>query len=279
MKKCLVLAGLATCSLSFGQFFQDNFETEVGSAGGTVLNGQNGWYLPSVGGVDGNVYTYGGNALGFPQHPNGGNQFAGAASPGNNNVRSQHDVNFASRTTWTMWVDFCFNYTGLPPGVNNLGSVSLQPSGASNYLQTLYAFGDVNNPTTYNCTFGAADAAGIAAFATFKSAGPEWNGLLFNHWYHQSISWDYTTNQITRTTLQDVTAGGSMFVYSPTDWYLSGGANNVMGQATATGVRLFVSGGLGNVGGYDNLSIVPEPATGIFALASLGAMVFRRRKR
>lgn len=49
----------------------------TGSAGGTVITGQDAFYIPVVDSQDGLVYTYTGNALGLPQNPNGGSQFAG----------------------------------------------------------------------------------------------------------------------------------------------------------------------------------------------------------
>lgn len=284
MKKCLIAGSLCLCASAFGQY-STGFEAAEGYAatpGGTIITGQQGWYLPAVtGSVDGNVYTYASNALGFPTNPApGGEQFAGATFT-TGSVRMQHAVNYSAGGNWTLGIDFCFSYTGQPPGVNNLGSVSLQPSTTANICQTLYRFTDPNNPTTYEAVIGNAPAAGLPAGTPLNltSPGTDWQGLIFNHWYHQTLSWDFTSNSITNTTLKDMTAGGPTFSFDPTGWYLQGGANNVEGLPQPTDVRMFVSGGVGNNGGYDNLSLTPVPEPATFAALGLGALLVLRRRR
>ena len=77
----LVAAGAAMVMASAASAqFETEFEapTYPGSADGTVLTGQDGWYLPS--GIDQHVYTYTDNVLGLPANPNGGDQFIGGTS-------------------------------------------------------------------------------------------------------------------------------------------------------------------------------------------------------
>ena len=73
-----VVAILAVGQSASAQFFSD-FEAPlyVGSAGGTSITGQDGFYIPVADSLDGLVYTYAGNVLGIVQNPNGGSQFAG----------------------------------------------------------------------------------------------------------------------------------------------------------------------------------------------------------
>jgi hypothetical protein len=235
--------------------------------------------------LDGSVFTHAGDALNKVALASGGNQFAGAASANAATpYRMQHALPLAASGIWTMSVDFNFDFSGVPPVANNLGSISLQPSTTNNAFQTLYAFDNANlaNPTGYRALFGFAGAAGGALTLETNPGNANWDNLVFNHWYHQTVTWNGATNQIIATTLQDVTVGGPTFTLNPTTWYLTGGANNVLGQALATDVRLFVSGGNAtstNLGGYDNLSITPVPEPATMAILGIGALALLRRRR
>jgi hypothetical protein len=288
MKFGLIIGALAMCTAALAQF-SDNFESETGSASGTLLTngfgggGQNGWYNPVNGSLDGSVFTYAGNTLGKVGNASGGNQFAGAASANAATpYRMQHALTLTNTGTWTLAIDFNFDFSGAAPVANNLGSVSLQPSTTNNAFQTLYAYDptELAAPTGYRALFGFAGAAGGALTLETNPGDANWDNLVFNHWYHQTLTWNGATNQITATTLQDMTAGGPTFTINPTTWFLTGGQNNVLGQALATDVRLFVSGGNANstnLGGYDNLQVVPEPAT--MAILGIGALALLRRRR
>lgn len=285
MKLAITFSSLALCAVSFAQF-SDDFESQSASAAGTAMNGQNGWYIgPVAGSLDGNAYTYSGNALGHVSNPNGGNQFAGASSVNAATpVRMQHSLTLSNTDVWTLSVDFNFNWSGVGPVANNLGSVSLQPSTTNNAFQTLYAFDNANlaAPTGYRALFGFAGAAGGPLTLEANPGDSNWDNLVFNNWYQQTVSWDAATNQITSTTLRNITAGGPTFTLNPTTWYLTGGANNVLGQALATDVRLFVSGGNANstnFGGYDNLSITPVPEPATMAILGLGGLALLRKRR
>jgi len=291
MKAWFILGLSAVCAMSFAQF-SDNFESETGSAGGTLLTngfgggGQNGWYIPVTGSLDESVFTYAGNTLGLAANPNGGSKFVGAQDAGAGNFRAQHNVTFTATNVWTLAVDFNFTWTGTLPVQNNLGSISLQPSTTNNAFQTLYQFNPnlvTSGPITgYQAVFGFAGAAGGALALQAQPSDPNWDNLQFNHWYHQTVTWNAATNQITQTTLRDITAGGQTFAQNPTDWYLTGGANNTLGQQLATDVRLFISGGNANstnFGGYDNFSVGPVPEPASMAVLGIGALALLRKRR
>jgi hypothetical protein len=278
MKLVLTAGALALSAASLAQYSSD-FEspTYTGSASGNVISGQAGWYNPVAGSVDGNVHTYAGNTLGFASNPTGGSQFLGGAA-GANPMRAQHDFAFGSGA-YTLTFDFNGNFIGTPPSADNLGSVSLQPSATANIFQTIYQWGtNTATPTQFNANMGFASAAG-GAITVFTSPGTAWTNLAVNHWYRQSVTWDFTSNRILQTTIQDLTAGGSLNSVSPTDWYLSGGAANVLGLAAPTAFRFFAAGSVGNVMGYDNVTLAPVPEPCSMVALSFGALALLRKRR
>src|SRR5687768_913836 len=98
MKRTLALSALATMAASA---LAIDFENPPynGSAGGTILTGQDGWYLPPVGGVDWNVFTYAGNTMGVVANPGGGGaQFIGGISAGTTFARAQKDFAWDANT-------------------------------------------------------------------------------------------------------------------------------------------------------------------------------------
>src|SRR5262245_33283646 len=74
----------------------------TGSTAGTLLTGQQGWYVPVAGSPDYNVFTYAGNAPGLPVNTTGGAQFVGGISGGTVFARAQQDVNFSTANIWTL---------------------------------------------------------------------------------------------------------------------------------------------------------------------------------
>jgi PEP-CTERM motif len=259
-----------------------NFEPPAyaGSAAGTLLTGQQGWYNPVAGSVDYNVFTYAGNTLGLPVNPTGGTQFAGGLSAGGTTIaRGQLDVNFTSFSTWTLSYDFAHRYNGTLPTADNLGSFSLQPSTTARSFIALHTWGtDTATATTFNAQFNVFDAAGVAL--NNQSPGAQWTGLLINNWYRESVTVDFTSNQVLSVSLTNL-ATSTTNTFNPPNWYMLGGA----GGGTAplpTAVRIFAGGAAGNVAGWDNLSVtpVPEPSSIVlFGVGLLGVLGRRYRRR
>jgi hypothetical protein len=252
------------------------------SPAGTVLTGQQSWYLPVAGSVNGNVNTYAGNTYGFVQNPVGGNQFATTAStsppPGTAGpfARAQIDVPFAS-AQYTVAYDFAGVFSGgTPPSAANLSSFSLNhptlAAGAFRGFIALNNFIDFNNPSLgIRTEFNVFNAAGTAL--NNQSPGAAWTNLQYNHWYRQYVTFNLATNEVTTITLVDLHNGTSATA-NPVGWYMNGGAASTLPLPAS--LRLFGGGPVGNVTGWDNVELVPTPGT----LALLGvAGVFATRRR
>ena len=96
--------------------YSSGFEGLTGSAAGSLLTGQDGYYIPAgTTSVDFNVHTYAGNPLGVPANPGGGTQFIGGNGPaGGAFARAQRDLTFGTGT-WTAGYDICANFLGTLP--------------------------------------------------------------------------------------------------------------------------------------------------------------------
>jgi hypothetical protein len=257
-----------------------NFESYDGSAGGTLLTnglgggGQDGWYVPVAGSVDGKVYTYAGNTPGFASNPNGGKQFLGERSEATGPSRAQHDNDFSTMSGWSISYDFCALFDGTPPAAANLGSFSLQDSTQARFFIALDNFMDPNNPAAgWKAEYNVYDAAGTAL--NNQSPGADWTNLVYNHWYTQTTVVDFDSNKILSVSLSDITTGDT-FTANP-DWYLTGGANPVL--PLPTGVRCFAGGNAGNNMGWDNINVGAIPTPGAAALLALGGLATSRRRR
>src|SRR5688572_10054425 len=161
MNRTLALSALA---LMAGSALAIDFENPPynGSAGGTLLTGQDGWYLPAAGGADYNVFTYAGNTLGVVANPGGGGgQFAAGRSLGAN-ARAQKDFNWGSAPGFDVSYDVNNTYAGQPPAVDNIASWSLQDSTTSRSMIALNTWTDPVTATNWDVEFNVFDAAGIA---------------------------------------------------------------------------------------------------------------------
>lgn len=286
MKNVIIaVCGLALVSSAQAQLVS-NFEapTYAGSPGGTALTngfglgGQDGWYNPVNGSTDGNVFTYAGNAWGIVNNPTGAGQFGAVRNSGATGFgRAQHAVNFTSGV-YTASFDICMDrFTGVLPALNNLGSFSLQPSATNRFWQTLYTWDNLATGNAFDANYQFHNAAGALQTATLP--GGAWDALNMNTWYRQSTTWDFGTNLILSVSIDNLhdAAGPTVVDVSGLGWYLAGGAAPT--QALPTDVRFFAGGGTDNIHvvAFDNLEIVPAPAS--IALLGMGGLLAGRRRR
>jgi hypothetical protein len=255
------LAGLVLCLVSappaaaqFGTGFEP--PDYDGSAAGVGLAGQNGWYIPVVVGsssVDFSVFTYEDNALLLSENPLGETQFIGMDGAGGGTFpRAQLDFDWSQSDVWTVSYDLCGRWNGLGAAQNNLGSFSLQDSNTSrSFIQlNVWVPGSSDH---WRALYNVFDAAGMGT--DFQLAGPAWDNLEANHWFNQSVTFDFAQNRILSVSITDLDTGDTTTA-SPDRWYLQGGATPT--QAVPTGLRFFVGGDvMGNIMGFDNLSISP----------------------
>jgi hypothetical protein len=276
MKRTLVLSIFAALAANA---FAIDFENPPynGSAGGTLLTGQDGWYLPA-GSVDWNVFTYAGNTMGAVANPGGGgDQFAGGVSTGTVFGRAQKDFGWDGSTVYEVSYDVNHQYLGQLPTAQNLGSWSLQDSLASRSLIALNVWEDLTTAATWASQFNVFDAAGLAL--DFQSPGAAWTGLLTNHWYRVTHTIDFVNNTLAETSITDLHTNTTN-TFNPVGWYLRGGSTGG-GLPAPTGYRFFAGGAAGNAFALDNVNInvIPEPGT-IFAVgAGLAVLVARRRRK
>src|SRR5229473_7887775 len=262
--RLVALGALLLASPGFAQL-RTGFEPPDynGCAAGTSIAGQQGWYTPPVAGtIDGSVYTYDGNALGFCPDPNGETQFeGGTAVTLGDFVRAQHDFNFTAADVWTASWDIAVKFLGTAPASNNISSFSVQDSTTTRsfiavnpWMNPDTADGWMAGWITYDASGMTIDPSGLPV-----APGPEFTNLQLDHWYRESITFDFSNNRIVSISITDL-ASGNTATYSP-NWYLQGGA--ITSGPRPTAVRFFVGGGdvaLGNAAAYDNLSV--EAATG-----------------
>jgi hypothetical protein len=277
------VAGLALASSAMGQY-SSNFEPPLytGSAAGTNLTtpGQDGWYLPPVAGSqDATVHTYANNAFGFVTNPTGGTQFAVTRFGNANPSRANHAFDFSQTDVFTVAYDFCGDrFGGSLPASNNIGSFSLQNSATAQYFQTLMVWDDVNTGNAMDHNYGVFAASG-GAIGFVTPPDPAWNALNLNTWYRSTTTFSFATHQILSISidnLHNADPAVSLDV-SGLGWYLAGGANSTLPRPTD--IRLFGSGAADDVNqmGWDNVSVVPAPAT--LALLGLGGLIAGRRRR
>jgi hypothetical protein len=228
------------------------------SAAGTVLSGQQGWFLPPVAGsIDVLAYTYAGNALSTNANPRGGDQFiAGRSLGGTSFARAQHLFTFNDPAgVYTATYDFNGNFNGTLPAAENLGSWSLQDSAVAAFFQSLFRWDThTADASAFSMFYRMFDATGIeiGTAGVGQAFGPQWTNLPVNHWFRSTTTFNVITHAITQISITDLSTCQSTVV-DLTNAYLAGGANSTLPPATA--VRFFTGGGLGNIMNWDNFSI------------------------
>ncbi|MFN0132798.1 MAG: hypothetical protein ACKVW3_09780 [Phycisphaerales bacterium] len=268
---------LAICGAAQGQAYNSDFEppTYAGSAAGTSITGQDGWYLPAVAGsLDGRVFTYAGNTLGLSVNPFGSTQMEGGMSGGGTSlVRAQHAIDFSSGGVWSA----CWDCTALwnsatpLPAANNIGSWSMQPSGTARYFQQLMSWGGPGNTyevappdrlataDRFHIHIGRFITGAAGELITFSSPDPAWNDIPVNNWVRIGLEWDFATARVLKCSIRNLTTGGPTITtdVSALGWLLQGGPTGT--NPLPTDIRFFVGGATanGNIAAYDNLRIGP----------------------
>jgi hypothetical protein len=285
------VAGLAVASSAMAQY-STNFEPPLysGSAAGTLLTagfgtppplGQDGWYNPVAGSNEATVHTYANNAFGFVTNPTGGTQFAVTrfggtpAGPG----RAQHAFDFNQSDVFTVGYDFCGDrFGGSLPASNNIGSFSLQNSTTAQYFQTLMVWSDLNTGNAMNHQYGVFAASG-GAITFVNPPDPAFLNLNLNTWYRSTTTFSFATHQVLSISIDNLHNADPAVVVdvSGLGWFLAGGSASTLPRPTD--IRLFGSGAGDDVNqmGWDNVSVVPAPAT--LALLGLGGLIAGRRRR
>jgi hypothetical protein len=271
-----ILAAAMAATPALAQYTSD-FELLTATPDGTILTGQDGYYLPNLpnpGDTDFEAYRYAGNTLGMPQNPNGGTRFiAGVGEAGGTFERAQRNMSYAPGTgIWTAGFDVAAKFTGTLPTAQNLGSFSTQAFPGAQTFIALATWTDINTATNWNADYVRFDAAGAQIQTVVPDPG--FQNLDVLHWYRWETDFDLGTNQITEVRLTDLTTSITA-THNPVDWFLFGGS---AGSPTPTGFRFFAGGGVvGNSLAFDNPSITPEPTT--MVLLSLGGLAMLRRRR
>lgn len=251
--------------------YSSGFEGLNASPDGTVLTGQDAFYLPpNTTSTDFEVYSYAANSWRLPQNPTGGNNFvAGIGEAGGSFERAQRDLQYGNGTgSWTIGFDIAADSFGTAS--NNLGSVSIQPFPGSQSFIALARWTTLG--VDWQADYVWFDSAGLQL--TEVLADPAFQNLSLSHWYRWETDFNLSTNQISEVRLIDIT-GGTTATFNPVDRYMLGGA---AGSSTPTGFRLFAGSNTAGQGlAFDNVSITPAP--GALALLGLGGLVAMRRRR
>jgi hypothetical protein len=266
MKPLLAIVVTFATIAAHADVFTFESPTYSGSATGTILTGQDNWYIPVVGSGDWNVHTYASNALGLAALPFVGSaQFIGAKSD-LGAFRAQRDFDFGSSPVWTAHFYLNCKYGGdlqIAPAQDNLGSFSLQPTPDIKYWQTLYTWVDPLTAQNYRCFYIADNSAGtqftLPGHSPGASMSPDpWANLSVNRWYRISTTWRFSDNKILCCAITDMVTGDTKTAVPPFgsdgNWYLRGGPSSVLPLPTA--FRAFVGAGE-NVNGVDHITLTP----------------------
>lgn len=250
MHRLLPIAVCAMIAPALTAQYVSDFEALTASATGTLLTGQDGYYIPVAGSIDWNVYTYAGNTMGVVANPNGGTNFIAGVSPGAN-CRAQRALAFDNLSAWRFEFDVNCLYTGTATPTNNIGSCSTQPSTTAAYINGLARWPATPTGATWDADLVYYDAANVSTTGSLPD--PNFQGLTANHWYHWAFEFDFVSNRYLAIEITDLGTNVT-HRYEPTSMYMFGGS---AGAPLPTDFRWFASGSAGNVFAIDNARIVP----------------------
>ena len=248
-----VAAVLALAGAAAGQYEQD-FDTLAADPNGTDLNGQDEYYLPSVGGTTARVFTHVNNALGVAPHPTGGGtNFVGEQSqPGAIFGRSQRDM-FWGTNLATVCFDFYASNDGSE--FNNIGSFSGQPHNTPATHRSWIILASYGlTPGVYQLGYNMFDAMSQPDPQPGRFPGPEWQSLELNTWYRSETVIDFNVNKVVAAAITNLATNVRADADLSGDTYFLGGGE-INDLQFPTGFRLF-SGSETNVVGWDNVCIV-----------------------
>lgn len=281
--------GLITASLMVGAAnsvataqYSTGFEFPVfnGSAAGQSLTGQDGFYQPIPGSIDGACYVYTGNDLGVVANPDGGGQFVACTRGSSEVARSQRNFDFTTSNCWFIDFDLNVSNNGALPTANYAGSVSLQPYPELGSVVVLFYWDDVNTASNYTVRVLGFDENGDTPFlAGIPVASPSFRGLLANHWYRISLRIEFSAiNALSGLSIRDLDGAiTNGFVPTSLEGYHLGGGISGAGRPAA--IRFFGGGGhpgehfAGNILALDNLQVTRAEDRPCFADLDLNAVV------
>ncbi|HME91084.1 MAG TPA: hypothetical protein VKE49_06655, partial [Myxococcaceae bacterium] len=169
--------------------------------------------------------------------------------------RAQLDFDWSQASVWTVSYDISTGFNGILPASDFLGSFSLQDSTIARYFIALNSWVNPDTGDHWNASYAVFNADGTMVDLPGFSPGAAWRNLATNHWYTQSVTFDFDSNTITSVSITDLDTGDTA-TFEATGWYLAGGA--VFRPPLPQSLRFFVGGGdatFGNIGAWDNLTI------------------------
>jgi hypothetical protein len=115
--------------------YESGFEGLQGSAAGTAVTGQDGFFLPPAR-LDARIHTYAGNALGVFQNQSGGSRFLACQGTAAGAAAAQRLVTMPVDCEIHIEFDVCVRYLGAgAPPTTEIGGFSLQPAGVARTVE------------------------------------------------------------------------------------------------------------------------------------------------
>jgi hypothetical protein len=271
LRICLLTASLPAL---LAQGYSTGFETLTASSTGTPITGQDGYYVPVAGSLDGLVTTYAGNPWGVPANPNGGNNFwAGVSQATLIYARSQRNVTVSTNSRVYVQFDVLCNYVGAATPSNNIGSFSFQPSTTNAYVNIVAAWpaGVTFPPTTWDATFVPGPTSTAAPIAI---PDPAFQNLPVGVWHTLGATVDFATGEQIDFRITNGATNVTTVYVPPTSMPVPG-----QGLPLPTDFRFF-AGGSDNLFAIDNFTVTygatystfGAGCSGTLGVPALGAM-------